>query len=108
METTTFPLSPGVASGRAPGVKRAKNKATMSRNSEKINVRVASVNVGSMAGRSREVVEMLGRRRVDVCAVQEVRYKNSGTRVYGSGEEKYKFWWSGGEKTEEQRYTVHE
>lgn len=33
------------------------------------------MNVGLMAGRSREVVEMLERRRVDIGWVQEVRYK---------------------------------
>lgn len=38
---------------------------------------------------------MLARRRVDICCVQEVQYKNEGTTVFGSGEEKYKFWWSG-------------
>ncbi len=31
-----------------------------------------------------------------VCAVQEVRFKKEGTRMYGSGDEKYKFWCSGG------------
>ena len=29
--------------------------------------------------------------------MQEVRYRDQGTRVYG-GEEKYKFWWSGSEE----------
>jgi len=37
-------------------------------------MRVATVNVGTMMGRSREVVEMLARRRVDVCCVQEDQY----------------------------------
>ena len=59
-------------------------------------MRVATANVGSMVGRSREVTEMLGRRKVVVCAVQEVRYKKEGTRMYGSGDERYKLWWSGG------------
>ena len=63
-------------------------------------LRVATVNIGTMAGRSREVVEMLARRRVDICAVQEVRYKAQGVRIYGSGNERYKFWWSGGEERE--------
>ena len=30
-------------------------------------VRVCTINVGTMKGRSREVVEMLARRRVDMC-----------------------------------------
>ncbi len=36
---------------------------------------MATVNVGTMVGRSREVAEMLGRRKVVVCAVQEVRFR---------------------------------
>ena len=59
-------------------------------------LRLATVNVGSMRGRSREVVEMLARRRVDICCVQEVKYKGEGCRMFGDGEERYKFWWSGG------------
>ena len=59
-------------------------------------MRVSTVNAGSMVGRSREVAAMLGRRKVDICAVQEVRYKKEGTRMYGSGDERYKFWWRGG------------
>ena len=35
---------------------------------------VATVNVGTMVVRSREVVEMLARRRVDICCVHEVLY----------------------------------
>ena len=61
------------------------------------NLRVGTINVGSMVGRSREVVEMLARRQIDICAVQEVRYKGQGNRMFGDGEERYKFWWSGGE-----------
>ena len=50
------------------------------------------MNVGSLSGRSREVVDMFKRRKVDIRCLQEVRYRGQGTRVYG-GEEKYKFWW---------------
>ena len=35
------------------------------------------------------------RRRVDLCAVQEVRYKGQSARFIG-GEQRYKLWWSGG------------
>ena len=47
--------------------------------------------VGSLSGRSEEVVDMFERRRVDIGCLQEGRYRGQGTRVYG-GEEKYKFW----------------
>ena len=49
-----------------------------------------------MKGRSREVVEMLARRRVDICCVQETQYKGEGSKVFGEGEEGYKFLWRGG------------
>ena len=54
-------------------------------------LRVCTVNVGTMRDRSREVVNMLANRRVDVCCVQEVRYKGGGATTIGSGEEKFKF-----------------
>ena len=58
-------------------------------------MKVCTVNVGSLVGRSREVVGMLARRGVDVCCLQEVRYKSGGCRVFGSSNEKYKLWYSG-------------
>ena len=36
--------------------------------------------MGSVCGRSMEVVEELHRRRVDVCCVQETRWKGSSAR----------------------------
>ena len=44
---------------------------------------------------SRKVVDMLARRQMDVCYVQEVRYKGGEATTIGSGEEKFKFWHSG-------------
>ena len=38
-------------------------------------------------------MEMLRRRNVDICCLQEVRYRSQGTRMFGS---EYKFWWNGG------------
>ena len=38
---------------------------------------------------------MLARRPVDICCIQEVRYKNQGTTAFGSNEERYKFWYTG-------------
>ena len=58
-------------------------------------VSVCTVNVGTLIGRRREVVEMLARRKVDICCLQEVRYKNQGTTSFGSSEERYKLWYCG-------------
>ena len=61
-------------------------------------LKVCTVNVGTMRGRSREVVSMLKRRQADICCVQEVRYKNKGSMSIGTEEEKYKLWYSGNEE----------
>ena len=61
----------------------------------KQTLRFATANVGSLTGRSAEVVDMLYRRKVDVAGLQEVRYKNHGTRTVKRGEETYKLFWSG-------------
>jgi hypothetical protein len=36
-------------------------------------MRIGSVNVGTMTGRSGEIAEMAARRRLDICCVQETR-----------------------------------
>ena len=58
-------------------------------------IRICTVNIGTLIGKRREVAEMLAKRRVDICCMQDLRYKNSGTTSFGSNEEKYKIWYSG-------------
>ena len=58
-------------------------------------VRVATLNVGSMAGRGREVADMLRRRGVDICCVQEVQYKGNASMMVGGGGDGFKLWWAG-------------
>ena len=43
-------------------------------------LRMASINVGTLRGRAGDVVEMLERRSVDVCCVQEVRWRGASVR----------------------------
>ena len=57
--------------------------------------RSATINVGTMKGRSGEIVEMLERRRVDVCCVQEVRWRGASARFITGKERRYKFFWVG-------------
>ncbi|VDP10747.1 unnamed protein product [Heligmosomoides polygyrus] len=47
--------------------------------------RVATLNVGTLTGRSCELVEALERRRVDFCAVQETRWSCCKSRDIGRG-----------------------
>ncbi|ESN92893.1 hypothetical protein HELRODRAFT_165025 [Helobdella robusta] len=56
-------------------------------------------NVGTLTGRSLEVVEELQRRMVDVAALQEIRWKGEGTRFVEAKGGRYKLWWKGDDGT---------
>ena len=51
--------------------------------------------MGSLCGRKTEVCEELRKRKVDVCCIQEVRWKGQGARFVGTSGRRYKLWWSG-------------
>ena len=55
-----------------------------------VKLRLATVHVGSMVGRSAEVTETIERRNVDVVALQEVQFKNEGVRKLRGGDFEYK------------------
>ena len=61
----------------------------------RIKFRLGSWNVGTKRGRSRKVVEVLTRRKIDVCCVQEVRWKGASARMVTGKNTEYKFIWSG-------------
>ena len=73
---------------RIPELKIHKEKVE-----KQIGVRFGSWNVGSMCGRGTEVCEQLRKRKVDVCRLQEVRWKGEGARFFGVKERRYKLWW---------------
>jgi len=56
--------------------------------------RLPTANVGTLVGRTGEVVDTLSRRKVNVVGVQEVRYKNVGTKIVKGGDAAYKLYWS--------------
>jgi len=58
-------------------------------------IRFATWNIGTMSGKSAELVETLHRRKTDVCCVQETRWTGAGVRVMGKGTSGYKFLWQG-------------
>ena len=65
----------GVALGRAG---REASQVVIQRNPHKaedrrLGVRLATWNVGNLTGRSGEVIDVLYRRRIDICCIQEVR-----------------------------------
>jgi exonuclease III len=58
-------------------------------------MRFGTVNIGSMSGRSMEVVDMMERRKVDVCCLQETRWKGGSSRMLEGRNGHYKFFWQG-------------
>jgi len=54
-------------------------------------MKIGTANVETMAGRCDEVVDMANRRKLDVCCLQETRWKGGGARTIGC----YKFFWAG-------------
>ena len=58
-------------------------------------LRIGTINVGTMRERSEEVAEMLERRRVDICALQEVRMGEKGAKILNGKDSRYKIWWNG-------------
>ena len=48
-----------------------------------MRLRVGSANVGSMRGRSGEVIEMAGRRKLDFVCLRETRWRRDSARLLG-------------------------
>ncbi|XP_039760423.1 uncharacterized protein LOC120634096 [Pararge aegeria] len=57
-------------------------------------MRLATWNVGSMTGRSAELSDVLQRRRIDACCIQETKWRGSKSRLIGNG---YKLLYHGSE-----------
>ncbi|ESO08405.1 hypothetical protein HELRODRAFT_169240 [Helobdella robusta] len=79
------------------------SRVTISRNNETVegccgksgvpdwNIILGTLNTGSLTGRSMEIVDMLERRRVGICSLQETRWKSNGVSLIWS----YKLFWNG-------------
>ena len=61
---------------------RDKHKRRMGR---KMEVKVGTLNVGTMTGKGRELADMMVKRKVDILCVQETRWKGSKARNIGDG-----------------------
>ena len=57
--------------------------------------KIASWNIGTMRGRSSEIVETITRRNVDLCCVQEVRWRGASAIHITGKDSRYKFFWVG-------------
>ena len=58
-------------------------------------LRVGALNVRTLRGRVCEVVEALSCRKIDVCCLQETRYRGGHYRVIKGKGTRYKLFWSG-------------
>ena len=58
------------------------------------NYHFVTWNIGTLKGRSGEVCEVLHRKKVEVCCIQEVRWKGEGSRALQG----YKLIWKGNSK----------
>ncbi|XP_055377909.1 craniofacial development protein 2-like [Condylostylus longicornis] len=64
--------------------RKMKNSRTSKANS-KMKVRIGTWNIGSLTGRSKELAEVLKRRNIDICCIQEVKWKGANARQIGEG-----------------------
>ena len=79
----------------------SKGRASFNKNCHKVNespFRVGSLNVGSMRGKASEVVETMSRRRVDLCCLQETRWKTNLKLIAGR-DSRYKYFSCGNDKS---------
>ena len=60
--------------------------------------RVGTLSVNTLRGRVCKVVETLSRRKVDVCCIQETRYRGGNCRTIKCEDTRYKLCWSGNDK----------
>jgi exonuclease III len=70
--------------GRRRGGKRVCRKREK-RNDKRLELKVGTLNVGTMTGRGMELVDMMQRRKVDILCVQETRWKGSKAKSLGEG-----------------------
>ena len=71
------------------------DRVRVRRKSELINVRLASWNIGSLTGKSIELVKILSRRRINIACIQETKWVGAKAREIDG----YKLWYSGVKRT---------
>ena len=58
-------------------------------------LRVATVNIRTLRGRASKVVETVSRRNINICCLQEVRWRGAVTRTITGKDTQYKLFWIG-------------
>ncbi|KAK3531578.1 hypothetical protein QTP70_024962 [Hemibagrus guttatus] len=70
--------------GRSRGGRRV-HRQREKRKGKSVGLRIGTLNVGTMTGKSRELADVMERRKVDILCVQETRWKGSKARRIGAG-----------------------
>lgn len=61
----------------------------------KCKIRVGTLNIGTLKGKSREIVDMMQRRKVNILCLQEIRWKSDKAKLLAEG---YKLFYSSADK----------
>ncbi|EYC43100.1 hypothetical protein Y032_0503g2638 [Ancylostoma ceylanicum] len=85
--TVNARTSPGsdLQEARPPPVVKKRGLPREERPRLKTLVRVGSLNVGTLTGKTREIADFMARRRIHVLCLQETRWKGSKAREIGDG-----------------------
>lgn len=78
--------------GSGQGLLHHPERGQRKKRAREIRLRYGSWNVGTMTGRSRELADVLKRRRINVACLQETKWKGTKAREIGEG---YKFYYCG-------------
>ena len=90
----TGTLSEGVVNGTAGVNVRPVRSISCEILQKRFKLRITSLNDGTMRGKASEIVETLAR-RIDICAVQETRWRGCSTRMITGKHCRFKFLWFG-------------
>ena len=85
----------GLAPGRSDVISSGHPQTVTQQPDDKLKFQVASLNVGTMHGRSGEVVETMSWCMVDVCCLQEVRWRGASARLIQGKDSHYRMFWVG-------------
>ena len=76
MKTKAYPVSDAQCNRTGPVIKPRKCKQSL---------RIASLNIGTTTGKSRELADLMKTRRIDVMCLQETRWGGTKAREIGDG-----------------------
>ncbi|XP_067132622.1 uncharacterized protein [Centruroides vittatus] len=70
-------------------------KSVQKEKRKKTSIGIGTLNIGTLNGKSRELVDLMQRRQVNILCLQETRWKGNKAKVLGEG---YKLFVSGANK----------